>query len=253
MLGRLPLDGVSIAAYPVFSTDGKYLYVLRGDGRLVRWDYSRWYLPTEQHGFWQLPDESFPSFMDRKAAIGAAPSGVTVVTSANDVVTLRTLSFSNGERGRSVRNVISCEKTKQSVRLWGCPTLASFEDCSKHSEIRVYLEQASRLSPRRLDPILGLDPHKRRRPSHDLPVIRVDVLQLVPPCRSWFQLPRVRSHHRVSAFSNTRTTGIPTSVRISSGRTFRGSVRYRSSEGGSPNRHRIPSIGPLAISAKSLA
>ena len=113
VLGRLPLDGVSIAAYPVFSTDGKYLYVLRGDGRLVRWDYSRWHLATEQHGFWQLPDESFPSFMDRKAAIGAAPSGVIVVTSANDVVTLRTLSFSNGDREGSVRNVISCGETSK--------------------------------------------------------------------------------------------------------------------------------------------
>ncbi len=39
---------------------------------------------------------------------------------------------------------------------------------------------------------------------HDLPMIRVDVLQLVPPCRPWFQLPRVRSHHRVSALTNCR-------------------------------------------------
>ncbi len=113
VLGRLPLDGESITAYPVFSTDRKYLYVLRGDGRLVRWDYSRWYLATEQHDFWELPDESFPSFMDRKAAIGAASSGVSVVTSANDVVTLRTLSLSNGERERSVRNVISCRETSE--------------------------------------------------------------------------------------------------------------------------------------------
>ena len=113
VLGRLPLDGMSIAAYPVFSTDGKYLYVLRGDGRLVRWDYSRWYLPTEQHGFWQLPDESFPSFMDRRTAIGAAPFGVCVVTSTNDMVTLRMLSFSNGEREGSVRNVISCGETSE--------------------------------------------------------------------------------------------------------------------------------------------
>ena len=115
--GRLTLHWASAPRYePLRSVDLEANVVdhtMSPDGRLVRWDYSRWYLPTEQHGFWQLPEESFPSFMDRRTAIGAVSSGVSVVTSANDVVTLRTLSFSNGDREGSVRNVISCGETSK--------------------------------------------------------------------------------------------------------------------------------------------